>query len=167
MMHLGVSDLRTYYFKCVRNSKAFLSHGPKRIFDEQQILLNTVQGTHVKSIFDEQQILYKLQNAYHRGLLCAPNNITFYDKRNGVLSVVSTRFLHRNTAVYTPCLHNVILYLSVSHAIRKFSYLQYRESLVILQFNKHDLSNVVGQQQDIVTSHTCDSLLILNDLTCV
>jgi len=90
MMHLGVSDLRTCYFKCVRNSKAFLSHGPPRIFDEQHILLNTVQGRHVKSIFDEQQILNKLRNAYDRGLLFAPNNITFYDKRNGVLRARKT-----------------------------------------------------------------------------
>jgi len=66
-----MSVLRTCYFKCVKSREAFLSHGPPRIFDEQQIL-------------------YKIQNAYDRGLLCAPNNITFYDKRNGVLTARKT-----------------------------------------------------------------------------
>ena len=139
MMHLGVYDLRTCYFQCVRSSKrsyhmsvlrtcyfkcvksceAFLSHGPPRIFDEQQILLNTVQGRHVKSIFDEQQIFYKIQNAYDRGLLCAPNNITFFDKRNGVL--IARKKTQHNIL-------NLLIFSSISALL--FSYFGMLEQLI-------------------------------------
>ena len=66
-----------------------------------------------------QKAINYIQNAYDRGLLCAPNNITFFDKRKGVLRA-------RKSTQHN--ILNILIFSSISALL--FSYFGMLEQLI-------------------------------------